>query len=295
MFSEGFLQKFTESVSSFCPTEQTRGFDLSAQASTVYTPAFFDELTEGTRGSARTVIPAVIELLKPASVLDVGCGTGTWLSEWRRAGVTDVVGIDGDYVDRAALQLTAEQFVPADLRRPFSLDRKFDLVQSFEVAEHLEEAHADAFVESLAAHGETILFSAAVPGQGGTHHVNEQWPSYWAEKFAKAGYTAYDVIRPRFWTDPRVVWWYKQNILLFARGREFGDEAATLDVIHPEFYQDPVQILRSVPEALKTLVLRKLRLRPAAFEVPASDLPRARLSRYSSYFARLPGSMIDSP
>ena len=245
----------------------------------MYTSEFFDSLTEGTRESARTVIPAVIELLQPASVLDVGCGTGTWLSEWRRAGVADVVGIDGDYVDRAVLQLAADQFVAADLRRPFSLDRKFDLVQSFEVAEHLDEAYADAFVESLTAHGETILFSAAVPGQGGTHHVNEQWPSYWAEKFAKAGYTAYDVIRPRFWTDPRVVWWYKQNILLFARGRAFGDEAATLDVVHPEFYRDPVQILRSVPDALKTLVLRKLRLRPAAFEVPASDLPKARLSR----------------
>lgn len=250
----------------------------SAQASSVYTPAFFDSLTEGTRESARTVIPAVIELLRPGSVLDVGCGTGTWLSEWRRAGVTDVTGIDGDYVDRAALQLTADQFVPADLRRSFSLGRKFDLVQSFEVAEHLDEAYADTFVESLAAHGDTILFSAAVPGQGGTHHVNEQWPSYWAEKFAKAGYTAYDVIRPRFWADPRVVWWYKQNILLFARGREFDGEAVTLDLVHPEMYQDPVQILRSVPEALKTLVLRKLRLRPAAFAAQGAGLPRARLS-----------------
>jgi SAM-dependent methyltransferase len=252
---------------------------LPAQTSTVYTPAFFDSLTEGTRESARTVIPAVIELLQPASVLDVGCGTGTWLSEWRRAGLTDITGIDGDYVDRAALQLTADQFVPADLRKPFSLGRKFDLVQSFEVAEHLEEPYADAFVQSLTEHGETILFSAAVPGQGGTHHVNEQWPSYWAEKFAKAGYTAYDVIRPRFWTDPRVVWWYKQNILLFARGRELDGEATTLDVVHPEMYRDPVQILRGVPEALKTIVLRKLRLRPAAFAVPGSDLPKARLSR----------------
>lgn len=238
---------------------------MSAQASTVYTPAFFDELTHGTRESAQTVIPAVMELLRPDSVLDVGCGTGTWLSEWGRAGVADVVGIDGDYVDRAELQLTTDQFVPADLRKSFSLGRKFDLVQSFEVAEHLEEAYSDAFVESLTAHGETILFSAAVPGQGGTHHVNEQWPSYWAEKFAKAGYTAYDVIRPRFWADPRVAWWYRQNILLFARGRAFGGEAAILDMVHPEMYRDPAQILRSVPEAAAMMLLRKLRIRqPAA-------------------------------
>jgi SAM-dependent methyltransferase len=240
------------------------GVSLLEQAKAAYTPAFFDELTHGTRESARTVVPVVNELVRPASVLDVGCGTGTWLSEWSRAGVSDVVGIDGDYVDRTVLQVPAGRFTPADLSQPFSLERKFDLVQSLEVAEHLDEACADTFVESLAAHGETILFSAAVPGQGGTHHVNEQWPSYWAEKFAKAGYTAYDVIRPRIWSDPRVVWWYRQNILLFARGRAFDGPMSGLDLVHPDMWRDPAQILRCVPEALMALLRRKLKSRPPA-------------------------------
>jgi SAM-dependent methyltransferase len=230
----------------------------------VYTPAFFDLLTHGTRESARTVVPLVNDLVKPASVLDVGCGTGTWLAEWGRAGVADVAGVDGHYVDQAVLQVPSGRFTPADLKKPLSLGRKFDLVQSLEVAEHLEEPYADTFVESLTSHGDTVMFSAAIPGQGGTHHVNEQWPSYWAEKFARVGYTAYDVIRPQIWTDPRVLVWYKQNILLFARDRVFDGAMTGLDLVHPEMWRDPRQVLRGVPEALTALLLRKLRSRQPA-------------------------------
>lgn len=234
---------------------------MSGQAKVAYTPAFFDKLARGTQDSAGAVVPMVNELLRPASVLDVGCGVGTWLAEWGKAGVSDLVGMDGDYVDRAVLQVPADKFESVDLEQPFSLGRKFDLVQSLEVAEHLDESCADTFVESLARHGDTILFSAAIPGQGGEHHVNEQWPSYWAEKFARAGYTVYDVIRPQIWTDPRIRVWYRQNILLFARGRSFDGAVTRLDVVHPELWRDPWQLLRSAPSALATLLRRSLRSR----------------------------------
>lgn len=232
---------------------------LPEQAKVAYTPAFFDELADGTSESAQAVVSVVNELLRPESVLDVGCGRGTWLAAWDRAGVPDLLGIDGDYVDRTALQIPLDRFTPADLQQSFSLGRKFDLVQSLEVAEHLDEAYADTFVESLARHGEMILFSAAIPGQGGTHHVNEQWPSYWAEKFARAGYTACDVIRPRIWADPRIRVWYRQNILIFTRGRALADAAPRLDLVHPDMWQDPGQILRMMPDALAGVLRRKLR------------------------------------
>jgi SAM-dependent methyltransferase len=224
-----------------------------------YTPAFFDDLARDTRESARAVVPVVNKLLQPASVLDVGCGVGVWVAEWDSAGVSDVLGIDGNYVDRTALRIPLDKFAPVDLQQSFSLGRKFDLVQTLEVAEHLDEARADTFVESLSRHSETILFSAAIPGQGGTHHVNEQWPSYWAEKFAKAGYTAYDIIRPLIWSDPKIKVFYRQNMLLFARGRVFEGAEDRLDLVHPDMWRDPGQILSMVPRALATLVLRKLR------------------------------------
>lgn len=143
-----------------------------------YDKAFFDSQSDGAQASAAAVVPLVKRLLSPNSVLDVGCGPGTWVARWITEGVTDAIGVDGDYVDRSSLRIPAGQFVAADLEDPLHLGRTFDLVQSLEVAEHLDEVHADAFVASLARHGDTVLFSAALPGQGGAHHVNEQWPSY---------------------------------------------------------------------------------------------------------------------
>jgi SAM-dependent methyltransferase len=232
---------------------------LSEQTKAAYGTAFFDEVADGTRESAQLVVPVVNELVRPASVLDVGCATGTWLAEWGQVGVQDLLGIDGDYVDRTALKFPVEQFKPVDLSRPFNLDRKFDLVQTLEVAEHLDETCADTFVQSLARHSDTILFSAAIPGQGGTHHVNERWQSYWAEKFEKAGYTGYDVIRPRFWTDSRVQYWYRQNMLLFARGRSFGDAVTSFDLVHPEMWESGrtyKQIFRNAPIGLARFAQR---------------------------------------
>jgi SAM-dependent methyltransferase len=235
---------------------------VAQQVKVAYNKTFFDEVADGTRESAQVIVPLVTELLKPASVLDVGCATGTWLAEWSASGVSDVLGIDGEYVDRNALQIPVDRFEPVDLQHSFSLGRTFDLVQTLEVAEHLDESCADAFVESLARHGDVILFSAAIPGQGGTHHVNEQWPTYWAEKFAKAGYTAYDVVRPRIWDDSRVQFWYRQNMLIFARGRVFDDVLRhRLDLVHPEMWHSGpsyAQVLRGMPETVSKMVRRKL-------------------------------------
>ncbi len=233
---------------------------MSQHAKTVYDSAFFDSVANGTRESAQVIAPLVYDLVQPNSVLDVGCATGTWLAEWSRAGVPEVLGIDGDYVDRTALQIPADRFKPVNLQEPFSLGRKFELVQTLEVAEHLDEGSADAFVDSLTRHGDVILFSAAIPGQGGTHHVNEQWPSYWAEKFGKVGYSVYDIIRPRIWDDQRVLDFYRQNILLFARDRAFDIPVPPLNLVHPDIWENGayMHVLRKLPRAALMSARRKL-------------------------------------
>jgi SAM-dependent methyltransferase len=112
------------------------------------------------------------------SVVDFGCGSGVWLAAWQRLVVDDVIGVDGEQA-RSSLKISAERFLAADLRKPIRLGRRFDLAQSLEVAEHLPPQSASVFVETLTTHAPLILFSAAVPGQGGEHHVNEQPPEYW--------------------------------------------------------------------------------------------------------------------
>jgi len=198
----------------------------------------------------RVIAPLVMERIKPASVLDVGCGTGTWLKAFEEHGVSDVLGVDGDHLDRSLLQIAADRFLEKDLRRGFSLGRKFDLVLSLEVAEHLDERCADDHVQTLVDHGDTILFSAAIPGQGGQNHVNEQWPDYWQEKFAKHGFYFNDAIRPQIWNNPQVDWWYRQNIFLVTKKPQPESATGIRSVVHPELYN---KILRGQLQYVQSL------------------------------------------
>lgn len=212
-----------------------------------YTEAYYRWLREGARRSAEEVVPLALDLIRPASVVDVGCGRGTWLAVFRELGIEDVLGIDGDHVDPANLEIPADRFLAADLTRPLRLDREFDLVLSLEVAEHLLEEFASVFVGSLAGLGPVVLFSAAIPFQGGEGHVNEQWPEYWVRHFGDHGYTVVDCLRRRVWGNERVEWWYAQNMLVFARPDRLEslpalkDEAELTDLrllslVHPRKY-----------------------------------------------------------
>src|SRR5688572_19921778 len=95
-----------------------------------------DEIVHN-KNAARIILPLVFELVKPTSVLDVGCGLGTWLSVCDEFGVKDYLGVDGDYVERTKLTILESKFLSVDLRNRFTTKRKFDLVICLEVAEHL--------------------------------------------------------------------------------------------------------------------------------------------------------------
>ncbi|MEJ1938736.1 methyltransferase domain-containing protein, partial [Nostoc sp. NIES-2111] len=158
--------------------------------------------------AAKEIVPVLMEILNPTSVIDVGCGIGTWLSVFHSFGVEDILGIDGESIDKSSLRLHIDgsKFIAHDLTKPFQCARKFDLVISLEVAEHLPEEAADIFVKTLVSLGDYIIFSAAVPNQGGTGHINEQWPTYWSIKFKQYGFETYDCIRYAFWSNRNVDW-----------------------------------------------------------------------------------------
>ncbi|MGK7867592.1 methyltransferase domain-containing protein [Falsiroseomonas sp. E2-1-a20] len=215
-----------------------------------YDEAFFDAQSQRSLESARVVLGYLFPMLHPRRIADIGCGVGSWLRAAIELGTEDVVGIDGDYVDRAALLIDPDRFLQADLAvTPLqqALGRhaatRFDLVICMEVAEHLPHARAASLVAELASLADIVLFSAAVPFQHGTHHVNEQWPEYWSILFRDQGFATFDPFRSTLWADPRVEWWYAQNCLVFARE---GSQAAEripagsradgkgLALVHPE-------------------------------------------------------------
>ncbi len=213
-----------------------------------YDKKFYGLLQNGSYKSAQRLLPFVNELFHPTSVLDLGCGVGYWIKVWKdEMKLDDVLGIEGSYVTEDMFYLPKKYLRNEDLKLPLSLGRKYDLVMSLEVAEHIDEKYADVFIQNLVDAGDIVLFSAAIKGQIGTYHVNEQMPEYWAAKFARHGYEVVDYIRPIIWNDPEIDYWYRQNILLFIKKEKLsyypqlsvalqGTRADYLTRIHPEKY-----------------------------------------------------------
>jgi SAM-dependent methyltransferase len=183
---------------------------------------------------ARAVLDAIFRDGRPQSLLDVGCGTGTWLKAAEDLGVTDLMGLDGIELPPAQLHVATEIVHRHDLTLPWSLGRQFELVLCLEVAEHLDSSSAETLIDSLVSHGKQIYFSAACPGQIGQHHVNCQWPSYWQRLFNDRSYVCDDTLRWQIWDDDRIEPWYRQNIFLARRAPDdAGREPRIAGIVHP--------------------------------------------------------------
>ena len=201
-----------------------------------YKKSFYRSLESQGLNSAREILPFIVNLLAPQSVVDVGCGTGEWLSVCMELGIEDIQGVD--FYDGSFLKIPRSSYLQKDLNQPFTIPRTFDLAVSLEVGEHLSPESAKEFVCSLTRLAPAVLFSAAIPGQGGTGHINLQWPDYWAELFEAFGFTAADCIRPQFWQNPKVACYYAQNIVLYVKDREIDLPSFKLQrFVHPEMWE----------------------------------------------------------
>jgi SAM-dependent methyltransferase len=195
--------------------------------------------------AAKEVVPFIINLLKPKSIIDVGCGIGTWLKVFQENGIDDILGIDGHYINKENLKINSSFFKPYNLEDEFVLNRKFDLTTSLEVAEHLNSNSADQFVKSLCQLSDTIIFSAAIENQGGQDHINEQCPDYWINKFKDNDFELFDVIRPVIWENNKIDYWYRQNIMLFTKDKTVKEHISKMTSFNGAYLVHPVAFLRS--------------------------------------------------
>ena len=227
-----------------------------------YTAGYYQSILEDSAASAREVVPLCMKLFGPRTVVDVGCGSGAWAAEYTRADAT-VLGIDGHDVKTQQLLIPAQAFERRNLAEPLSLDRRFDLVNCLEVAEHLPASRAQSLVRDLCRLGDVVVFSAAVPGQGGTHHINEQWPSYWIALFEEQGFEALDCLRPLIWKNENVASWYAQNMFAFIQQNrlaefpaavESGRHAGPVDLVHPRAYVKATVPREMSPRMIKEVV-----------------------------------------
>ena len=194
---------------------------------TEYTPEFYGDIADGCRRSAEVIVPIILDRFDVETALDVGCGQAWWGSQLRRNGCR-VTGIDGGYVTVPDENL--DSFITHDLSLPLPDVGRFDLVVCLEVAEHLAEDRADGFIAELCDAAPVVLFSAAIPHQTGSEHINCQWQSWWAEKFHENGFKADGSVRFEIWDDDRVEPWYRQNVLVCSR---HGKHTGPFDVVHP--------------------------------------------------------------
>ncbi len=225
-----------------------------------YSQRYYEGLKEDSSASARAVVPLLLKLFPARSVIDVGCGSGTWARAYLDAGC-DVLGVDGHVVQPQQLLIPPDRFQRRNLNEPLALDRRFDLVNCLEVAEHLDPARGPGFAADLCRLGDVVIFSAAVPGQGGTHHVNEQWPSYWIPHFRAVGFVPLDCLRWQIWNDDRIAWWYVQNLFAFVRETRLPDYPAArdasrplpTDLVHPRAY-----LRATVPSEMSPRMLKEV-------------------------------------
>ena len=242
--------------------------------SSPYTPEFFDRMDKQGLSSARVVVPILLQWHAAQRVVDVGCGRGAWLSAFLEAGVTHIQGIDGPWVNADQLMIPPESFLASrlDQIRSNPLSRsQYDLAICLEVGEHLPASQSADLVQNLTSMAPVVLFSAAIPGQEGTDHINEQWPEFWEALFKERGFTRLDPLRPRIWRDSRVAWYYQQNLYLFvspealAGSPQWQEElrltlSSPLTLIHPKILA-PQRSLRRALGKLCELFQQTLRRR----------------------------------
>lgn len=228
----------------------------------IYGDKFYEKRHQKTVYAANTILDLIRPIIPPVhSAVDVGCGVGTWLSTLKDAGVSEILGIDGKWVNTSLLQIPASHFQHADLDQPITVERSFDLAISLEVAEHLKPESARMFVNSLTEMSDFVLFSAAIPFQAVKYHINEQWPRYWSDLFAEKDYACFDIIRFKIWNDEEIPAWYRQNTLFFVKKSrledlQFGAHAelptkTPFAIVHPQYYLNKINDSRTLKGSWK--------------------------------------------
>ena len=194
--------------------------DIITDANTdFYDEEFYKVNAKESYDSAMKIIEVIKKFYMPKSVFDLGCGVGTWLKAWQDNGAEEILGVDANEMDEKYLYIPRNHLQIVDFeKQKITLEKKFDLAMSLECLEHISNKREDIAIQTLANAADFILFSAAIPYQVGTNHINCHKLTYWVDKFKQEGFACFDIIRPELLKNAvKVGPWYMQNILVFAR------------------------------------------------------------------------------
>lgn len=183
----------------------------------LYGREYYEEMLAGNRlDDAIEFSQVVADLYDPDSVIDFGAGAGRFLIPFHEAGI----GIRGLERNRKAIEtspLPEEVFDIHDLSDPFESDRQYDVALCMEVLEHLPESALGTTIDSIASSCDVAIVTAATPGQGGVHHVNERELDEWIQLFEARGmdYRQMEVDRLTDRISPNSERWLVANLMVF--------------------------------------------------------------------------------
>lgn len=238
-----------------------------------YDNNFYKEQEISSYNSGRKILPIVNKFFGPQSVVDIGCGLGNWLKVWHEDfKIKEYLGVEGPYINPDMLMVPRQNVIFADLKEPLILQKRYDLAMSMEVAEHIPTEASELFVQNLINASDVVLFSAAIPGQEGTYHINEQNPEFWASIFKKKGYVTIDCIRKDIWNDSAINYWYRQNVLLFVKQEKLEQypdlqkiaqltDSEFLLRIHPELLAHKMKLIDTMNSPVGYLKLKAYELK----------------------------------
>ncbi len=215
----------------------------------MYNSQFFQNLEQGSQASAEVVVPLILNKYNPKSVIEFGCGHGNWAKEFLRRGAVSYIGVDGGDISEDELHFDRNLFKRGDLNKSFYVG-KFDLAVCLETAEHLRPENSSILVESLTSASDIIIFSAGIPGQGGTGHINEQWLSFWIGHFSNYGFFIDDCLRKEIWDVEKIEYWYRQNLVVFQK-MEKPNLFGPVNVVHPKTLEAASKHIQNLENQLK--------------------------------------------
>ena len=229
-----------------------------------YDDSFYKGQASSSEQSALQTLPHLFDLINPQSVIDFGCGVGTWLKASKDLGATKLNGVEGPWVKQEQVIDPDITLTNTNFDSPQLPEGKWDLAISMEVAEHIETKSSKNFVKGICSAADTVIFSAAIPGQYGENHINEQWQSFWADLFRAEGYEAFDLIRPQVWKNQKIEWYYRQNVLVYCKpGSTHYDAIKTkslevssrlFDIVHPEVFSERITVRGGLTSIKKGLL-----------------------------------------
>lgn len=151
---------------------------------------------------------------REGTVCDLGCGTGDYVREMRKAGI-DADGYDGN---PHTFSITNGQCNVLDLTSVHHLNKKYDWILSLEVGEHIPKEFESQFIENLMVNNtKGVVLSWAVKGQGGHGHVNCQNNDYIKDIFEKHGYTNDVDAENHLRSCISNAFWFKNTIMVFRK------------------------------------------------------------------------------